>query len=128
MANSTPSVSSAGGRAVITAGGQRWSARTAVKITPTNYERTAGSNQDGTVYYTTKPMPAEAEFGISDFQGLTIETLMATPLDVTIVLPDVKRTYFFTAAVVVGRPNFNTESGEISGLKITSGNVTYTNN
>jgi hypothetical protein len=116
-----------GGRVVITANGQRWSARSAVNIMPVNFERTVGSNQDGTIHVQTKPMPAEAELTLSDRCGLMIEDIMGCPVDVTIDLIDMKRKYFFTAAVVIGRPTINSETGEIRGLKVTSNNVKATN-
>lgn len=115
---------SSGGRVIITANGKRWSARAAVQITETNFERAVASNQDGTIYTTTKPMPAEAEITLSDSCDMDVNDIMACPLDVSIELSDVRRRYFFTKAVVVGRPKLNTETGEISGLIITSGNVT----
>lgn len=117
----------AGGRVVITANGQRWSARSSVTVEPINYERSVNSNQDGTIYVTTKPMPATAELTLSDSCGLKIEDIMGCPLDVTIELVDVRRRYLFTKAVVVGRPKIDTETGAISGLIVTSNTATYEN-
>lgn len=116
----------AGGRVRITAGGKQWSARTSVTVEPLNYERRVAANQDGTIYTTTMPMPATAEIVLSDSCDMVIEDIMGCPLDVTIELTDVRRRYMFTKAVVVGRPKIDTESGAISGLTITSGNVTNT--
>ena len=117
----------AGGRVTITAGGAKWSARTSVTIEPINYERSVASNQDGTIYTTTKPVPASAEIVLSDSCGMKIEDIMGCPLDVTIELTDVRRRYLFTKAVVVGRPKIDTETGAISGLTITANAVTYEN-
>jgi hypothetical protein len=118
---------SSGGRVRITANGKVWSARTAVTITPINFERTVESNQDGTIFTKTKPMPCEASLTLSDSCGMRIEEIMSCPLDVTIQLIDLNRQYLFTQAVVVGRPSINTETGEISGLIITANNVSYEN-
>lgn len=109
-----------GGRVVITASGQRWSARSAVTVRPTNFERTAVSNQDGTLAVQTKPVPAEADITLSDRCGMVIDDIMGCPLDVTIDLIDMRRKYFFTKAIVVGRPEINSETGEIRNLKIVS--------
>lgn len=117
----------AGGLVRITANGVQWSARSSVTVEPLNFERTVGSNQDGTIFTTTKPVPASAEIVLSDSCGLDINTIMACPLDVTIELTQVRRRYLFTKGVVVGRPKIDTETGAISGLTITSGNVTQTN-
>lgn len=120
----------AGGRIIITANGQQWSARAAVTVIPIGYQRDSGSNQDGTLYTTYKPMPYEAEMVLSDFCGMKIEDIMGCPINVTIQLVDVSRTYYFTSAVVVGRPAINTETGEIRGLKVQAGegNFRYVNN
>jgi hypothetical protein len=39
----------------------------------------------------------------------------------------VRRQYLFSKAVIVGRPKINSETGEISGLIITSNIVSYQN-
>lgn len=117
----------AGGRVAITANGKKWSARTSVTVEPINFERSVNSNQDGTIYVTTKPMPATAEIVLSDSCGMQIEDIMGCPIDVTIDLTDVRRRYLFTKAVVVGRPKIDTETGAISGLTITSNVANYEN-
>lgn len=117
----------AGGLVRITANGQLWSARSSVTVEPINFERTVASNQDGTIYTTTKPMPATAEIVLSDSCDMKIEDIMSCPLDVTIELTQVRRRYMFTKAVIVGRPKIDTETGAISGLTVTSGNVTWNN-
>lgn len=115
-----------GGRASLSINGIAVSPRT-VSITPTNFERDVKSNQDGTIYTTMKPMPAEADFTLSDACGLDVFALMGCPVDVTVDLWDVRRRYLFSKGVMVGRPNLNTESGEIRGLKVTSNTVTISN-
>jgi hypothetical protein len=115
---------SAGGRVRITANGKIWAVRSSVTVNPINFERDVNSNQDGSIYVTTKPVPATAKIVLSDSCGLDINEIMACPLDVTIELIDVRRRYLFTKAVVVGRPEINTETGEISGLTITANVVT----
>lgn len=116
----------AGGLVRITANGAQWSARSSVTVEPTNFERTVASNQDGTIYTTTKPVPASSEIVLSDSCDMDLDAVMSCPLDVTIELTQVRRRYMFTKAVVVGRPKIDTETGAISGLTITSGNVTQT--
>ena len=116
-----------GGRVLITANGQRWSARSAITIKPTTVERMSGANQDGSLYVHNKPVPAEADLSLSDRCGLSLEDLMACPLDVTLDLIDMKRKYLFTRAVVVGRPEINSETGEIRSVKVTSATVQVVN-
>ncbi len=117
----------AGGRVRITANGTTWSARSSVTVEPINFERAVASNQDGTIFVTTKPVPATAEIVLSDSCGMKIEEIMGCPIDVTIELVDVRRRYLFTKAVVVGRPKIDTETGAISGLTITANVVTHEN-
>ncbi len=114
----------AGGRVRITANGNMWSPRAAVTIVPVNFERKAESNQDGTLFVTTKAMPYSAKLSLSDRCGLKISDIMACPLDITIELVDVRRRYLLSKAVVVGRPEINTETGEISGLEVVTNTLT----
>ncbi len=115
----------AGGRVRITANGKTWAVRSSVTVEPINFERKVESNQDGSIYVTTKPMPATAEIILSDHCDMAIEEVMTCPLDVTIELIDVRRRYMFTKAVIVGRPKIDTETGAISGLTVTSNDVTW---
>ena len=119
--------SASGGRVIITCNGQRWSARSALTVKPTVIERMAGANQDGSLYIHNKPVPAEADLSLSDYCGMDLNTIMTCPLDATLDLIDMRRKYLFTGAIVVGRPEVNTETGEIRNIKITSANVTVVN-
>lgn len=110
-----------GGRVAFSINGQAYSPRASVTIKPTNVEREAKANQDGTIYVTTKPVPAEADITLGDKCGLVLEDLVsACWVDVTIQLIDMRRTYLFSKASVVGRPEIDSESGEIKGFKIAS--------
>ena len=110
-----------GGRVIITIDGIKYSSRSAVTIKPTNIEREAKANMDGTMYVTTKPMPAEADFSMSDTCGLDLETLISKcRIDATFEIFDMNRTYLFSKASVVGRPEIDTETGEIKNIKLAS--------
>ena len=101
----------------MTINGVKYSARSSITIRPTTFEREAGANQDGTLYVTTKPMPAEMEITLSDKCGLYPDVLIhECNVDVTAEIFDMGRTYLWTEATVVGRPEIDSESGEISGL------------
>jgi len=110
-----------GSRVVITVDGVRYSARSSITIKPTTFEREAGANQDGSIFVNTKPQPAEMEVTLSDRCGLNLESLMqACHVDVTADLFDVNRTYLWTRASVVGRPELDTETGEIKNVTFVS--------
>ena len=126
MTSNTDCCYASGGRATIAINGVVVAPRS-VSVIPWNSERDVKSNQDGSIYVINKPMPAEADINLSDACGLDIMALQACPIDVTIDLLDVRRRFLFTNAVMVGRPKLNTETGEWSGLKVTSNTVSITN-
>ncbi len=109
-----------GGRVELRINGVLFSTRAGITLRPTAYESEAGSNDDGSIYVTTKPMPAEAEFTLGDKCGLTMDFLEQCYVDATIFFVDMKKTYLMTRATVVGRPEISSDSGEISGLKLVS--------
>ncbi len=118
---SIPCCDNSGGRVALTIDGVSYSARASVTIRPTNVEKEAKANHDGTIYTTTKAVPAEADITLSDRCGLDLETLTkACHVDATIQLIDMSRTYLFSKCSVVGRPEINSEDGEIKGLKLAS--------
>jgi len=116
-----------GGRVVITANGKRWSARSAVTIRPLKFERTAVANQDSTMAVMNKPAFPEADLTLSDSCGLKPEDLMGCFINVTIDLIDMRRRYYFTKAMVLGRFEINSETGEIRNMKIASNDIQIVN-
>lgn len=125
---SVPCCNNSGGRIALTfntnRGPMKVSVRGAATIRPTTVETEANANQDGSMYVTTKAVPAEAEITLSDRCGLTLDDILGCTVDATLEMIDMRRTYLFTQSRVVGRPEINSEDGEISGLKIASVNVT----
>lgn len=114
----------AGGRVSLSLNGRNVTLRGKVTVKPTTVEKEPGSNTDGSLYVTVKPVPAEAEITLSDRCGLRLDDIMGCHVDATIKLIDMNRTYLYTRATVVGRPSIDTETGEISGLRIVSSRVT----
>lgn len=117
----------AGGRVILTVNGKRFSTRGGITIRPAHKSREAAANDDGSIYVTTKPEVGEAEFTISDRCGLNIDDLTDSCfIDATFDLIDMKKKFLFSRASVVGRPEYKTETGEITGLKIVSSMVRQT--
>ena len=114
-----------GGRVIITANGKKWTARTAAQIDYTDTERTVTANQDGSLAVSFKPMPPKATFSMSNECDFDLANLDNCNFDVTFDLIDARIKFFFTNAIRVGRPKLNTETGEISGIEITSQTCTY---
>lgn len=119
---------SAGGTMGLTVNGTVYSVRGSASIQPTNLEREAASNLDGSVYVTSKPVPYMIEFALSDRCGLDLDELMGqTCIDATIELEQVGRTYIITEGTVVGRPALDPETGEITGVSMVASNITTIN-
>lgn len=108
-----------GGRVTITLNGKRYQSRGGVDFMPTGIVRDVIPNDDGTIAITTKAVPAEATFSLSDRCGLDInELIFGCKIDVVFDQLDMRRKILYTQATVIGRPSFNSDSGVISGLKI----------
>jgi hypothetical protein len=119
---------SAGGTVRLTIDGQIYSPRGSVTIMPTTKEKTAESNLDGTVYVTSKNVPAKIDVSISDGCGLSLEDLMNHACtEATVELDEVGRTYVLVQATVVGRPSLNPETGEISGISLVAKRIRVLN-
>lgn len=113
-----------GGRVILTIDNVRYQSRGGITIQPTTFTKDVGAHDDGTIYVTTRAKPARASFALSDRCGLILDTLVkACHVDVTLELIDMKKTFLFTRATVIGDPSINTDSGEISGLSIVSSQV-----
>lgn len=80
-----PCCDNSGGRVALKIDGVIYSARSSVTIKPTNIEREAKANHDGTMYTTTKAVPAEADITLGDRCGLDLNVLVAAcRIDATI--------------------------------------------
>lgn len=110
----------AGGRISISIAGRRFNPRGRAVIKPAMLSHEANANHDGTVYRTTKAMPATAElsFDRGSDRFAWDSSFMTGFVDVTIVERDVGVTHLFTRATLVGEPSIDTETGEVSGLSI----------
>lgn len=119
---------SAGGTMELTVNGTVYSVRGSASIMPTNLERSAESNLDGSVFVTSKPVPYMVEFALSDRCLLDLDELMnQTCVDATITLEQVGRTYIITEGTVIGRPAIDPETGEITGVSMAAANITTIN-
>ena len=109
------------GRVFLKINGVKYKIRVGVTVMPTNVEKEADATASGEVFVTVKAVPAKATFTLSDTCGLSLEELSnACDIDATIKLFDMNRTYIFPQASIVGRPELNTENGEITGFEIVS--------
>ena len=109
----------------MTVEGQNYSARGEFTIRPTTRERDGGSNEDGSIWSTVKRVPAEAE-GSLDACGIDLEDLWKNcSVTVTFHLNN-GDIYTFRNSRIMGRPELNTGTGEVSGFKIMSAEVIKT--
>lgn len=116
-----------GGRVVIQINGKRYSARTAAQIEWLNTNREVVPNQDGTIAVMFKPTPPTATFTLSNTCGLDLNELAQCSVDVTFDMIDARKVFYFTDAYLIGKPTINSETGEISNLKITANEVKVVN-
>ena len=98
--------------------GRTFSPRGSWTISPTNRELDAEMNLDGTMFNTEKPVPAMAEGSISGYDD--VDALMGL-CDATVHFSfDDGDTFVFSGASIVGRPAFNMETGETTGVVVKS--------
>lgn len=117
-----------GGRISIQIGGRNFTARGSVSISPATVERTNGVNRDGSGYSTVAPKLASAEisFDRGERSGIVFDdALLLSDFNATIYEEDARITHFFTGAAFGGTPSIDTESGEISGMKIETDRNSY---
>ncbi len=107
------------GKMTMTIEGQIVSARGEFTLRPTNLEREGGANEDGTMWSSLKPVPAEAE-GSIDACSVDISKLW-DQCDVTVTFElNSGESYVYPHARIMGRPELNTGNGETGGFKIMS--------
>lgn len=110
-----------GGRFTLDINGRTFSGRGKAGIVAARAVRENGVNMDGTGYSTVKPRLASMDLTFDRGVGLKWdEAMMLQELNVTFVETDVKVTHLFTNANWSGEPSIDSETGEVSGLKIES--------
>lgn len=115
-----------GGRFTIDINGQRYSGRGKATIVPAAATRENVANSDGTKSSMVKARLPSLDLTFDRGVGLKWdESLMLQDLNVTFVETDAKRTHLFTDASFSGEPSIDTDSGEVSGLKIESAGSNY---
>ena len=115
-----------GGRFTIDINGQRYSGRGKATVIAAAATRENVANNDGTKSSMVKARLPSLELTFDRGVGLKWdEALMLQDLNVTFVETDAKRTHLFTDASFSGEPSLDTDSGEISGLKIECAGANY---
>lgn len=110
-----------GGRFTLDINGTTYSGRGKATIKPSRVSLSNGANMDGTGYSTVKPVLAELDLTFDRGIGLAWdETLLLQSLDVTFSEDDYGLTHLYTGARWDGDPSIDSETGEVSGLKICS--------
>lgn len=110
-----------GGRVSITLNGKTYTARASVTVMPATIERENGVNRNGSGFSTIKAKLATAEisFDRGERLGLVIDDAMILgDINATIFEEDARITHYFTAAAFGGTPSLDTESGEVTGMKV----------
>jgi hypothetical protein len=123
----------AGGRITISLGGVRYSPRGKATIRPAQVMHAVQVNHDGTVSRSTAAKAAEADLTFDRGAASSgaerpkwDQAFMLQFYDVSIAEIDAKVLHLFTGATLVGEPLIDSETGEVTGLSIATGNYTQT--
>jgi len=110
----------AGGRIDLEMNGEVYKPRGVVKIMPTSVEVESGTNMNGSGYRTIKPVNAKIELTFERDRFRWDDKMMLADWNVTVVERDVKPTvtHVATAATMVGRPEIDTATGELTGITL----------
>lgn len=116
-----------GGRITVNIGGVQYTPTDAdIKIKPTNSEVDAEMNSDGSMSTRTKLMPFEADITFRNNSGIVWQSAMQQcSVNATIQEEDNGRLHLFTSARLVGRPEYNTATGEVTGVTIKGPNYQF---
>lgn len=115
-----------GGRFELYIGGRKYSGRGTATLMTAGVALENGANEDGSAYSTVKAQLCSLELtfdrgvGLKWDKALLLQSVAATFKEI-----DAKRTHLFTDAAWSGTPSINTESGEVSGLKIECAEANY---
>lgn len=109
-----------GGRISFTIGGQRYTASDGdVKISVTNKDVSAEMNSDGSICRKIKLKPYKMEVTFRENSGIVWQDAMnQCSIDVTAVEEDNGRTHLMTGATFTGSPDYNSSTGEVTGVAI----------
>jgi hypothetical protein len=128
MANQTGACDTQfGGRIAFTIGGKRYSASDGdVKMRVSNREVVAESNSDGTVCRKVKIVTYKWDVTFRERSDIIWqESMKACSVDATAVEEDNGRTHLMTGGMFTGSPDYNTATGEITGVSIEGGDGAY---
>ena len=115
-----------GGRFTLDIDGAVFEGRGKATIGPAAATRENGVTSSGAKYSTVKPRLVSLELTFDRGVGLKWdETMMLKDINVTFKETDVKLTHLFTDAAFSGEPMIDSESGEVSGLKIECAGANY---
>ncbi|GJE54578.1 hypothetical protein [Methylobacterium thuringiense] len=106
-----------GGRITITLGNEKLIARGEISLDIVDSEVTAASNQDKSTYYTSANMPVGGDASFTETcSGSWADRMRSCVVNITIDEEDHGRQHLYTGTRLVGRPKYNTSTGEISGV------------
>ena len=112
-----------GGRITITMGNEKLVARGEITLQMSDREVTGEANQDGSPFYTSKMMLGGGAAELTETcSGSWNERMKACKVNITVDEEDHGRQHLFTATRLIGRPEFNTSTGAISGVSWAGGN------
>ncbi|RAX42402.1 phage tail tube protein [Rhizobium tropici] len=98
--------------------GTTFSLRGTLNINPSRLSTEAVTNQDGSVDRTGTVQPARVELNFAD-RGIDYNALMQSArFNITFIEDFTGVTHYFTSAFMVGDPQSNRQTGEVTGISI----------
>jgi hypothetical protein len=115
---------SSGGVARLRVEGVVYPLRGSITLTAVDREATADANIDGSTFITSKPVPPMVEMTLSDTCGLSLYDLTKVRcVDVVLEMPEVGRTIVLVNGALVGKPQLDPATGEISGVSFVGSSI-----
>lgn len=116
-----------GGEVYFVVGDKRYESMADVKIRPRRRELTAGATSAGRMYGTEKARLVEAEITFANHgDAVPMEVFDLRRANITIVEKSRNVRHLMTDALVVGTPDQNLQTGEVTGISFATDKYTVT--
>lgn len=96
-----------------------------IVIDPAIFDVTAGTNQDGTPFYTLKMKNPGADVKFRNVGDVNWAQIGLQTGNATFTELDGGRTHLFSGTRLIGNPKINTSTGEVDGLRFEGGTYQF---
>ncbi len=107
-----------GGRITLTFGDEKLIMRGEFQLQVSNREVSAESNEDGSTYYVTKMTPYGGKGDFTETcEGSWNDRIMRCKVNITLDEEDHGRQHLWTGTRLIGKPEYNTSNGAVTGVE-----------